>query len=199
MDNFYNLSKYISLKHIQKFRICQHWANEIYLSHRDKYDSIYDEEQRKRYNWLYLKKSLSNIGYIEDDNNMYYNNRKLKTIIKVIYMTDMIKEQVYKSSTTYIKEKTSYLIKSVKSTHCIHVVYVDTGNINNIFKLVNILIPSKLIKQANERGAFEPFMELMRSLKNWKYNSDVLNMINQYKFISWIADTICPDEIYFDQ
>ena len=197
MDNFYNLSKYIDLKHIQKFRICRHWSNEIYLSHRDKYDSINDPDQRKRYNWLYLKKSLSNARYIEDENNMYYNNCKFKTIIKVIYMTDGHKEKIYKSVPIDIPEDIFYFIKSVKLKKRIHVLYVDTDNMYNMFKLAKVLITSNIIDQLNKGGALKAYRELIRSLKNWKYNSEETNMINRCKFISWVEDIVCPDYIYF--
>ena len=197
MDNFYNLSKYIGLKHIQKFRICQHWASEIYFSHRVKYDSINDPGQRKRYNWLYLKKSLSNGGYIEDENNMYYSDRKLKTITKIIYMTDELKEKIYKTSSIDIKKDMFYIIKSIKLRERIHVIYVDTDNMYNMFELANILISSNLVDKLNKCRALKEFKELTRSLKNWKYNSDEVNMINRCKYITWAEDTWCPPYIHF--
>ena len=196
MDNFYNLSKYIGLKHIQKFRICRYWANEVYLSHRGKYDSINDPYQRQRYNWLYLKKSLSNASYIEDDNNMYYSDRKLKTIIKVIYMTDMLKDKIYRVTPIGITENTFYFIRSIKFTTRTHVIIVDTDNMYNMFKLANVLISSNIIDKLNKCGSLKAFNDLMRSIKNWKYNSDEVNMINRCKFISVIEDTRCPDYIF---
>ena len=72
MDNFYNLSKYIGLKHIQKFQICSRWANEIYLTHRDKFDlidSIRDPyvnngfEQRLKYYWPFFVQEVKKMGF----------------------------------------------------------------------------------------------------------------------------------------
>ena len=72
MDNFYNLSKYIGLKHIQKFRICSQWANEIYLTHRDKFDlidSFRDPyvnngfEQRLKYYWPFFVQEVKKMGF----------------------------------------------------------------------------------------------------------------------------------------
>ena len=131
MDNFYNLSKYIRLRHLHKLRICRYWANEIYYLHRDKYDLYYDPDERKKYNWIYLKRSLLKIDYVEDDNIMYYVDNKHKIIIKIMNKTVVHRSYPFYNTATKREIVSNYFIKSIANVfnrYSLHIIYVDTDD-----------------------------------------------------------------------
>ena len=197
MDNFYNLSKYIGLKHIQKFRICRHWANEIYYLYQDKYDSIYDSDQRKRYNWIYLKKSLLQAKYIEDENIMYYVNYKLKTIIKVMNKTVIHRSYPFYITATDREVRNNYFIKSVGKyyRYIVHIIYVDTDDMYKVFNIVNHLSSARFIYKLKKSKPLKEYNRIAKEIGKagfYGYDDDEI-LLNQHAKIT--QDVQIPEHI----
>ena len=171
MDNFYNLSKYISLKHIQKFRICHHWANEIYHAHKGIYDSINDPDQRKKYLWLYLKKSLLKANYKEYYNCMYYIDYKTRTTIIVIKQIVIHRSYPFYLTATDREIDNNYFIKSITDYDCNnHLIYINTDNMYKVFNAINDL-------SSND---FKNNLKYHKSLIEYKELRDFINECLHY-------------------
>ena len=197
MDNFYNLSKYISLKHIQKFRICSHWANEIYYSHRDKYDLINDSDQRNKYLWLYLKKSLLKANYVEDQNIMYYVKDRLNTIIKVMNRTIIHRSYPFYYTATDSEINNNYFIKIIGRYYhyVVHIIYVDTDDMYKVLNVINHLLSSKFINKLKKGKALKEYNKITKEIERasfFGYDGDELLLSKHSKITQ---DVKIPENI----
>ena len=66
---------------------------------------------------------------------------------------------------------------------------------NNMFKLIESLIPSNALNKLNKGKALKAYKIFMKNMLNSKDDKDM--MIYRSLFIMWIKDTWCPDYIYF--
>ena len=202
MDNFYNLSKYIGLKHIQKFRICSHWANEIYYARKDKFDLIdkliNDSNQRQKYLWLYLKKSLVKANYIDNKNIMYFIHEKLNTIIKVMNKTIEHRSYPFYYTATNREINNNYFIKSIgKYYHYIvHVIYVNTDDMYKVLNVINHILSSNFIKKLKKGKALKEYNRICNEIEKhsfFGYDGDEI-LCNQHSKIT--QDGQIPDKVF---